>query len=388
MKFHSTSILVLMLVSALTSQAEIAFEKTQINDVFVSEGCAVLDVNNDGKKDVAAGDYWYSAPDWKQHAFREPGSYSFDKGYSQSFVNGSMDVNLDGWEDILVVGFPGEIGWWYENPQNKEGHWKRHGIHQSVCNESPTFADFDGDGRSEAVFPSATDRRWAWFEAPTEKGGTEFARYIISEATVPGTDRFSHGLGLVDVNGDGRLDLTVTEGWWECPEDRTQPDWTWHPAPLGPPCAHMYGYDFDRDGDTDIVSSSAHNYGIWWYEQGKDEQGNTTWTQHEIHKEVSQTHSLNMVDMNGDGLPDLVTGKRFFAHNGNDPGAHEPAVLMWFELAIDDGKPSWTPHVIDDNSGVGTQFVVADINGDGKPDIATSNKKGTHVFIQTGAKSE
>ena len=79
-------------------------------------------------------------------------------------------------------------------------------------------------------------------------------------------------------------------------------------------------------------------------------------------------------------MPDLVTGKRFYAHQGHDPGGKEPAVLYWFEFSRAGGKPTWTPHQIDDDSGIGTQFTVADVNGDGKLDIVTSNKKGTFVF--------
>jgi hypothetical protein len=146
----------------------------------------------------------------------------------------------------------------------------------------------------------------------------------------------------------------------------------------------MYPFDVDGDGDMDVISSSAHNYGIWWHEQGKDADGKPTWTKHEIYMKVSQTHALQVADVNADGRPDLVTGKRFWAHNGHDPGEREPAVLMWFEFKHEGGKPAWTPHEIDNDSGIGTQFVVADINADKKLDIVTSNKKGTFVFTNVG----
>ena len=88
-----------------------------------------------------------------------------------------------------------------------------------------------------------------------------------------------------------------------------------------------------------------------------------------------------MQDINGDGYPDLITGKRYLAHNGNDPGAMEPAVLYWFEFKP--GKmPKWIPHEIDNNSGVGLNFVVEDVNNDGSPDIVVANKKGVHYFEQ------
>ncbi len=140
----------------------------------------------------------------------------------------------------------------------------------------------------------------------------------------------------------------------------------------------MYVYDFDDDGDNDVVSSSAHQIGIWWHEQKPD-----GWETHTIHDKISQTHSLNLADMNGDGLPDLVTGKRWWAHGPTgDINPDHPAVVYWFELQRENGQPTWTPHEIDNDSGVGTQFEVADVNGDGLLDVVTANKKGAHYFEQ------
>ena len=47
-----------------------------------------------------------------------------------------------------------------------------------------------------------------------------------------------------------------------------------------------------------------------------------------------------------------------------------------------DGVTQFVPHVIDNDSGIGTQFVVADFNGDKLPDIVTANKKGVFLFEQ------
>jgi len=212
--------------------------------------------------------------------------------------------------------------------------------------------------------------------------------HIISEGpNAPGTERYSHGLGAGDVNGDGRNDVLIKEGWWEAPQDRTNTNWKFHTANLGPNCADMLVYDVDTDGDGDVITSSAHDYGIWWFEQqlGTD---TPQFEQHLIFKEFSQTHAIRLVDINGDGVKDLVTGKRYFAHQGKDPGGHEPAVLYWFELRRpQNGRVEFVTHKIDDNSGVGTQFEVTDLNGDGRPDIVTSNKKGVHVFLQRRQKA-
>jgi hypothetical protein len=185
-------------------------------------------------------------------------------------------------------------------------------------------------------------------------------------------------LGIGDINGDRRNDVIVKDGWWQSPSDTSASEWVFHPAKLGNDCSQMYVYDFDGDGDNDVLSSAAHQVGIWWHEQTPE--GFTT---HEIDKSFSQTHGLMMADINGDGLPDFVTGKRWWAHGPNgdiDPNA--PAVMYWFEFSREGGKPTWTPHQFDHDSGVGTQFDVADVNGDGLLDVVTSNKKGVNYFQQ------
>jgi hypothetical protein len=155
--------------------------------------------------------------------------------------------------------------------------------------------------------------------------------------------------------------------------------WTFHNVSFGPACAQMYAYDFDGDGDNDVLSSSAHAIGIWWHEQLGDEK----WQTHEIDNSFSQTHSLCLADINDDGLLDFVTGKRWWAHGPKgDVGADQPAVMCWFELQRENGKPVWTRHQFDHDSGVGTQFEVADVNGDKLLDVVTSNKKGVYYFEQ------
>ncbi len=358
---------------------EVRFRKIVLDETFRSEGVATGDVNHDGKRDILAGDVWYEAPNWKMHALRPVGTYNPTKGYSKCFTNYAADVNGDGWIDSIVVSFPGRDCFWYENPKNKPGPWKQRTVSRSVCNETPIFVDLLGDGTRRLV--GGTDGKMTWYGVPTDLEGLWDA-HAISGPKAPGTQRFSHGLGAGDVNGDGRDDVIVTEGWWEAPKDRTAGEWTFHKVKLGPPCADMHVYDVDGDGDNDIISSSAHKYGIWWFERVGDGKA-VRFVQHEIAKNFSQTHALHLADINGDGIKDLVTGKRYFAHNGKDPGGKDPAVLYWFELRRGGkGKVEFIPHKIDDDSGIGTQFEVVDMNGDGRLDIVTSNKKGVHVFLQ------
>ncbi len=357
----------------------VQFKKTILTNDFVSEGVATGDVNKDGLLDVMAGSFWFEAPDWKRHEISKGLIFNPDTTFSNSFLDYSMDVNLDGWIDLIRIGYPGQEVVWYENPRNEKRLWAMHKIYDHCGNESPAFVDIDGDGRPDILCNDPVEKKMIWLKSPSVKGDTIWRKYIISNNPDLATNMYTHGLGWGDMNQDGRPDIVITKGWWESPMDVTQSDWLFHPADLGEDCSQMYIMDLDGDGDADVLSASAHNYGIWWHEQTKDAGGQTEFKHHEINKAISETHGLALADLNGDGYPDLVTGKRYYAHLGRDPGAHEPSVLYWFEYRP--GKsPEWIPHLIDRDSGVGLVVVVKDMNQDGLPDIIIANKKGVFIF--------
>jgi hypothetical protein len=387
------------------------FEKIQLTDQFWAEGANFGDFNKDGKQDVVYGPFWWAGPDFKTKHQYAPATQSFQlkkedgsektiagyegalgkkNTYSRNFLAFSHDFNADGWADILILGFPGEQSWWFENPKGGEGEWKRHTALEVTDNESPAFTDITGDGKPEIVCSSGG--RLGFAEWDPANPATLWKWRAISP---PGPwQRFTHGLGVGDVNGDGRLDLLEANGWWEQPPSlEGDPAWKKHEALFGQGGAQMYAYDVNGDGRNDVITSlEAHGYGVAWFEQTNDG-GAVGWTKHLIvgskpeenpqGVKFSQPHAIALADMNGDGLQDIVTGKRFWAH-GPDGDAEPNAspVLYWFELKREGGKAQYVAHLIDDNSGIGTQVVAGDVNGDSRPDVVVGNKRGSFVFLR------
>jgi hypothetical protein len=513
------------------SKPKITWKKIVIDKTFRSEGVGVGDFNKDGKMDIFVGDVWYEAPDWKMHEVRPSKKWDAAKGYSESFCCFVEDFNGDGYPDVIVIPFPGKPCSWYENPGPKGGTWPAHLLTNSACNETPIYVDLFGNGKKVLVMgwqpPGKDNEGEMCYFTPGPDPTQPWQRISISGPSekgkeVPGTRRFSHGLGHGDVNGDGRVDIITPDGWWEQPEkfDGVTP-WKFHPNDLKPVCADMFTYDVDGDGKADIVATSAHLYGFWWHQQksgsaepsfvrhdfflpppevvklsekislvedefalfygvkqARTDLGKASWkmnpelnalarataegvggskpvdfksafkgTIKHVHvtrssrkdfktgeeatkasaKELlpnlekshdllspaleigvgfaraedgyvcavvigdsgafslpAQTHALHCVDINGDGLKDFVTGRRWWAHGPKgDAAPNDPAYLYWFEAKKDgSGMTTFIPHEIDDDSGVGTQFAIMDMNGDGLLDIIISNKKGVFLFLQ------
>src|SRR5688572_8223837 len=341
--------------------ADVRFERKRLTDAFHSEGAGAGDFNRDGKLDVIFGPYWYGGPAFDvRHEYAPVKRFDPARGYSDNFFAFTHDVNADAWTDILILGFPGTTAAWYENPRDtRSGHWRRHlVIEKGVDNESPTFADLTGDGKPELVFH--THGRLGYAEPDAGDPAKPWTFHAIS----PRGDRgpFTHGLGVGDVNGDGRADVLERGGWWEQPVSLDgDPLWVHHAADFGAGGAQVYVYDVDGDGLHDVITSlQAHGYGLAWFKQTRAGDA-ITFEKHLImggpdertdHGVVfSQLHALDLADVNGDGLMDVITGKRRWAHGTDkDPEPNAPAVLYWFELVREKGRPfRFVPHVIDDD---------------------------------------
>jgi hypothetical protein len=371
------------------------FEKRVLTDKYHCDGIQAGDFNRDGKADIVAGPFWYEGPEFTvKHEFFPAKEFPKEPSPTDSLFSYPYDFNGDGWQDILVLGRVHlHQAFWYENPKGKPGMWQKHFVFERVKGESPPFVDVDGDGKPELV--AHWEDRWGMIQ-PDWSAPEKAWRFtpITGEGK---WDQFYHGTGIGDVNGDGRLDLILNEGWWEQPAERGVP-WIAHPGMFssGRGGAQMFAYDVNGDGLQDVITAlDAHGWGLAWFEQVK-EGGRIAFKEHKLMGDrteeakfgacFSQPHALALADMDGDGLKDIVVGKRMWAHP--PPKDIEPdaaPVLYWFQLKRgSDGSATFVPHFIDDRSGVGVQVSAADMNGDGRPDILTVSKLGTFLFLNKG----
>ncbi len=359
--------------------AKARFSRKMISDR-PYEAASVCDVDGDGGKDIVSGDYWYAGPNYSE-AFKFR-TLLAQSGYHDSFHDYPMDVNGDGRMDIVSGGWFGKALLWRENPGNARtaAEWTRHEIDQPGNIETSRFWDIDGDGQVEIV--------------PNAGGNVVFYR-LVRDGSGKGTGKFDkhvarmggcgHGLGFGDINGDGRGDFVIPTGWLESPEKPLEGEWPVHDGEFNLPHASVpiLVHDVNEDGMADLIYGNGHGYGLFWVEQQKDAEGKRTWTQHVIDDRASQYHDMLLADIDGDERPELVTGKRYYAHNGKDPGAEDPVFVRYFDF---DKTGVFKPHTIDygkarESSGVGIYFWVEDITGDGRLDIVAPGKEGLFVFV-------
>ncbi len=357
-----------------------------------NEGCAIGDVNRDGHPDIVAGPNWFAGPNFVPRPLRDVPQVDLGFGTRGFFANNGdhlLDVDGDGWVDVISGGWKQKMLYWYENPGKealKKGwKWPQHELATTPgTNEAFDLVDLDGSGTPEILsFSWVSDAPVVAWRLRNRADGE-----ITTERVVIGASGAGHGYAIGDVNGDGHTDVLTESGWYEHPgKDVFAEPWELHrETALDAVSSPFVVADVDGDGRNDLVWGKGHDYGLYWWEQGEPKpDGTTTWTEHLIDDSFSQIHTLTWADIDGDGKGELLAGKRVRGHGGQDPGADEGACLYSFH---------WNPEAEEfvrctisppgDGVGTGMQIRVGDLNEDGHADIAVAGKTGTWLLLNEG----
>jgi len=344
------------------------------------ESAGVFDVTGNGVLDIVSGAWWYEGPSFaKAHPVREIPAYG---EYFDDFSTIPLDVNGDGRLDFLTGGWWGETLRWCENPGDSQKEWPIHEVAKTGPIETTRAWDVDGDGALEIVpnTPAGPLRVYKLITDDLGRGTGRFSEHLI------GRGPQGHGLGFGDISGNGRGDFVLSKGWLEAPEEPLSGEWTYHADfDLGSASVPILVADVNGDGLSDILVGQGHGYGLSWWEQRIARDGTRTWVKHPIDPDNSQYHDMHWVDIDGDGRPELVTGKRYRAHCGHDPGADDPVGIYYFKW----NGESFTKQVIvygakREATGLGIFSQVVDLNGNGRLDIVAPGKDGLYVFWNEG----
>jgi hypothetical protein len=366
-----------------------------------AECSSVLDIDGDGRLDIAAGRNYYIGPNWKRYSDYRDGAETNGPDVDDNY-EGTVDVNNDGHMDVISSGWMRRQGiWWYENPNKLGTKWNSHAILQAAGLEGMVIGNLAGNGDKDLLvnyYAKKPGRSLIWMEHLNQ------APWYKEHSLGPEGVGVSHGNGIGDVNGDGRNDVVTASGWFEAPQHPTQQQWIWHPDyqfQNGGAGLPILITDANGDGLNDIIMGSAHGYGLEWFEQRKVG-GKRTFIEHSIEKDYPTIHTMVLGDLDGDGKPELITGKQLFAHNGGDVGALEPVFLFYYKM----NKGQFERHVLSYSYltpyfgkgsdgqpppsyviGTGMRLNVADVDGDGKLDIIVACKTGLYIFKNKGYSS-
>ncbi|HID23623.1 MAG TPA: hypothetical protein EYP14_14670, partial [Planctomycetaceae bacterium] len=349
--------------------ADLRFRPHTIDAESTFSACAAMDVNRDGRLDVVCGGWWYESPNWTKHFLRE---VEVIRGRYDDYSNLPLDVNGDGWPDLISANYRSRTLYWIQHPGKDLGAWTTHVVAKPGPMETARVADVDSDGRPDVLPNGTTFAAW-WSFSPRKDGTVRWRRHALPHPLA------AHGLGCGDIDGDGMNDLVGPRGWARARRDSQGTLWQWQPEfqlhrDAGVPVLVV---DVDGDGDADIVWGRAHRTGLYWLEQRR-EGVRRRWLFHVIDTSWSQPHALLWGDLDGDGRPELVAGKRYLAHEGRDLGEYDPLIVCAYRF--DPATHAWSRRVlhVGGRLGFGLDPKLADLDGDGDLDIVCPGRSGLY----------
>lgn len=310
----------------------------------------IADLNGDGRPDLvvagAAGPVvWYRNPDWK------PSTIAASAASESGSAVG--DVDRDGDVDV-VVGTT-----WYENRGGGRA-WKAHRIGSGGTHDI-VLADFDRDGKLDVAMRGETGSAVEVFFQDDKDSWTRIRL----------DPRFGrNGLDAGDLDRDGDADLAVGGLWLANPGKsaaRSARAWKVRRFASWNAWAAVKIVDMDRDGRLDVVLAvSEQNGDVAWFRSPSDPTRGG-WEQHTIASGLDSVHSVDVVDVDGDGDRDVV-GSEFRGQGRLMVFDNLGRARTWTTLTIARGEDLHNTRV-------------ADVNGDGLPDILGAAPFGDNPVV-------
>jgi hypothetical protein len=386
----SPAVALLTAPAAADEAPAVRWKQHTINDQSPYEACGTADFNGDGKIDIFCGDSWYEAPTWTRHKVRDVPASGPNPHYHEDFADSPLDVNGDGRPDIVTCNYFGRRVGWVQNPGGAgTTAWQEHEIDLPGNMETGEMVNLTGDAQPE--FLPNVGSSVVFYEL-TSRNPVKWTKRDLGNAGA------GHGVGAGDLNGDGRNDVITPKGWYEQTADG---NWTFHAEfSLGAAGIMILGYDVDGDRLNDVLYGNGHGFGLYWLRQTHKPDGTREWTRQTIDDTFSQVHTLVLAQLDGKGEPELVTGKRVYAHE-SEAGATDGSVVFFFQYDRTAGK--WQKHTVfqgdpavnapenakdrwalkdfpKGSAGTGLQMSAVDIDGDGDIDLVCPGKSGLYMF--------
>ena len=274
------------------------------------------DFTGDGLPDVISDSggmtRLFVAPDWHEVVLDEHPDF---KWYIHSEF---FDIDNDGDLDYVAARYnPGLVIWLEQPASGQTQRWKKHRIDDTIHGIHGLMkGDVENDGQLELFATSAQPKEpypesLVWFAIPENpRQAAQWQPNVFADRDAPG---LTHYLGVGDVNGDGLLDAATgakggpqaaSQGewfaWWESPLDPTRP-WVKHlVSEQEPGATNIHPVDVNGDGVMDLVASRGHGAGVIWFE-------GPSWQRHDIDASIREPHCLVAVDMDSDGDVDAAT---------------------------------------------------------------------------------
>lgn len=338
------------------------------------ESAGIADVNLDGVPDIVCGAWWYQGPNFRtMHKIWDPPTMG---DYFDDFSTIFVDSNGNGFPDIITGGWGSKTLFLLLNPGHEKKPWEVKPIATRGSIETTRAWDIDGDGELEIIPNLPNGPLYAYKLKRSEQGTPtgEWSEHLLWQGPQ------GHGLGFGDVDGDGRGELVTCKGILKQPESGPWAEpWNFQPTwEMERPSIPILVVDLDEDGHNELIAGCAHSYGLNWYKRNPQ---TGQWITHPIDPFQSQYHDLHWLDLDGCGKPELITGKRYWAHCGSDPGESDPLAISCFKWTGENFARQIIDHgPLGIGKGTGIHMAAGDLNGNGKIDLVAPGKDGLAIY--------